>query len=136
HKDIIDFIRNNNLTGSKNNKVIIVFDGGNASQIQSQERSYRIIFSFEKKADFYIKKELEKIKNKSQVLVVTDDRDIRDFARSPGAKPVKVSEFIDSKRRKKPKEKNGYYQKDISYSLQREITEELRQIWLKDRGKN
>ena len=122
---LIQYIRKNKLTGSRNNKVIIVFDGGFR---QLQEKEFSIIFSGDKKADQVIKERLEKMKNKSQVIVVSDDNEIRNHTKKMRAGSCRSVDFIAPK--KKPKKKEEI--KDISYPVQREITEELRKIWLKE----
>lgn len=124
HQDLINHIRRNRLTGSRNNKVIIVFDGKINHEIH--ERDYEVVFSQQISADEVIKKRTAAIKNKRQVVVITDDRQIRDDIKRQGASCRHIADFIKVKR------KNIEVQKKISYSLQREITEELRKIWLKD----
>ncbi|MFO8053182.1 MAG: NYN domain-containing protein, partial [Candidatus Omnitrophota bacterium] len=77
-------------------------------------------------ADDRIIKKTEQVKNKKQIVVVTDDRQLAYRARSLGARNISVDEFISKTKRREKKEKI----KDIEYSLQREITEELKKIWL------
>lgn len=125
HCDLIHYIRKNKLTGSRNNKVIIVFDGKINFEV-NKEREFEVIFSGSKSGDEVIKKRLEKIKNKSEVVVVSDDREVRDIVKREGARVCRTFDFIKTKKRPKIEEKQ------ISYSLQREITEELRKIWLNE----
>ena len=129
HVDLINYIRNNKLTGSRNNKVIIVFDGGVNLQAKAVALNFKVLFSLEKSGDDLIELELKKIKNKSQVVVVSDDREIRDFTKTYGAQSMRVLSFIEKKTKKVKVEE---ITKEISYSTQREITEELRKIWLKE----
>ncbi|MFH1505080.1 MAG: NYN domain-containing protein [Candidatus Omnitrophota bacterium] len=124
--DLIRYIKIKKLTGSSNNKVIIVFDGGFDS-IAGQEAGYEIVFSGSRSADEVIMSRVEKMKNKSEIIVVTDDREIRDSIKSQGAKICRTADFINNKL-KKIKEED----KDISYTLQNEITKEMRKIWLKE----
>jgi len=125
-QDLISYIRQKKLTGSKNNKVCIVFDGNPRLDALS-ERQFQILFSCEKDADSIIKEKIQKAKNKRQIVIVSDDREIRSFAKAQGANLLSVADFIKVKQ-KQTKEPD----KDISYSLQREITEELRKIWVKE----
>ena len=125
-QDLISYIRQKKLTGSKNNRVCIVFDGNPCPDVLG-ERQYQILFSCEREADDIIKERIQRAKNKRQLVVVSDDREIRDFAKRHDATSLRVMDFIKVK--KNPKKEEG---KDISYSVQQEITEELRKIWLKE----
>ncbi|UCG35411.1 MAG: NYN domain-containing protein [Candidatus Omnitrophota bacterium] len=125
-QDLISYIKQKKLTGSKNNKVCIVFDGSPRTDAL-RERQFQILFSCERDADDVIKERIQKAKNKRQIVLVSDDREIRDFAKAQGANLLSVADFLKVKQKQK-KEPS----KDISYSLQREITEELRKIWLKE----
>ena len=126
HRDLIRYIRTNKLTGSRNNKVIIVFDGKVNDEVLREKGEYEIIFSGTMNADGLIKKRLKKVKNKSETIVVSDDRQIRDFTKQEGARSYRINDFTKIKKKTKKEEK------EISYGLQHEITEELRKIWLKE----
>jgi len=128
HRDLIQYIRINKLTGSRNNKVIIVFDGRPDQLVQQQENIFEVIFSFQRTADEIIIQRVNRIQNKSQVIVVSDDRQIRDAIKVAGAKSSRTADFIKLKNKVEKDEKA----KDISYVWAREVTEELRKIWLKD----
>ena len=126
--DLIHFIKKHKLTGSVNNKVTVVFDGAPSREIIS-ERGFKVIYSDRCSADDLIIAQIKKTKNTSQLIVVSDDREIRDCAKSHGIRSVKVLDFINPKKLNKSKEKE---QKDISYTLQKEITDQMRKIWLKE----
>jgi|TARA_B100000315_G_C14543613_1_gene572141 predicted RNA-binding protein with PIN domain len=125
---LIDYIRRRRLTGSKNNRVIIVFDGNMVSDIKRKESGFEVFFSGQGSADEIIKSKVSATKGKSEIIVVTDDRQIRDFILREGARALHVREFLKSKTKKK----EDHHTKDISYSLQQEITEELRKTWLSE----
>src|SRR4030042_66676 len=127
HRELIHFIRNNRLTGSRHNRVIIVFDGKPDPQVLAEEFHYEIVFSYPHSADDIIKRRLSEMSRTSEVVVISDDRAVQGAAKALGARIMKNVEFvkIDNLKQKQ----TG---KDISYSLQREITEELRKIWLKE----
>lgn len=125
-RDLIQYIYLHKLTGSNNNKVIIVFDGYMPAMFQS-ECQFEIIYSGQKTADDVIKQRLDNLKNRSQIIVVTDDREIRDYVKQKCAVSVRVGEFLKEKKIAKPENR-----KDISYVLQKEITDELRKVWLKE----
>ena len=126
--DLIHYIKKNRLTGSQNNKITVVFDGAPSQEIIS-EHGFKVIYSDRRSADDLIIEQIKKTKNASQLIVVSDDRQIRDCAKTHRAKSLKVLDFITPKRSTKPKEKE---KKDISYTLQKEITDQMRKIWLKE----
>ncbi|MBD3263694.1 MAG: hypothetical protein GF375_01155 [Candidatus Omnitrophica bacterium] len=125
-KNLISYIAHHKLTGSKNNKVVLVFDGFYAEPLP-REKNFEIIFSRDKDADSLIKYRMQKSKRKSETIAVSDDREIRDEARKLGVRLLRVGDFLKKRKKRIPQDR-----KDISYSLQYEITEELRRIWLKD----
>jgi len=127
-RDLIQYIRVNNLTGSRNNKVIVVFDGKSDHLLQQQEKIFEVIFSFQRTADEIIIQRVNRMKNKSQIVVVRDDHQIRDAIKAAGAKALGVTTFIKPRNKSEKNEKT----KDIGYVWAHEVTEELRKIWLKD----
>ena len=122
--DLIRYIKKHKLTGSQNNKVTVVFDGAPSQEVIS-ERGIKIFYSDQRPADDLIIAQIKKTKNTSQLIVVSDDREIRDCANTHKARSVRVLNFINPKKTSKPQTKE---QKDISYTLQKEITEEMRKI--------
>ncbi len=128
---LINYIRNHKLTGSSNNKVVLVFDGGIDEEAKGLALNFKLIFSLDRSADDLIKKEIIKIKNKSEIVVVSDDRQIRDFAKANRTRILRVGDFISKNKGKNKKNtKSEGNQKNISYAKQHQITEELRKIWL------
>lgn len=127
HLDLIRYIKKNNLTGSHNNKVTIFFDGG-VNLAARQGCEFEIIFSLDRSADELIKERVRKVKNKSEVIVVSDDREIIDYAKKEGTRIMHTGDFIKTKTAGKKELET----KEISFPLQTEITEELRKIWLKE----
>jgi predicted RNA-binding protein with PIN domain len=123
--DLIFFIYKKKLTGSSNNEVWVIFDGGQPPY-QINNFQYKIRFSSQESADDLIIKKIERINNRKQTVVVTDDRQLAYRARFLGARSISVDEFVSKTKKRKKKEET----KDIEYSLQREITEELKKIWL------
>ncbi len=123
---LLRYIKSRRLSGSQNNKVTVVFDGFYDLHEPFGEREYQVIFSGEKSADQIIIEKLGRFKNKSEVVVVTDDRQIRIAARMQGARCWKVEEFI----RPKKQPATGEKRKKFGASLEKEITEEMKKIWL------
>jgi predicted RNA-binding protein with PIN domain len=130
HRDLLYYLKHHRLTGSTNNKVIVVFDGCANSDVAG-ERMMRVVFGCERSADEVIKEYLRTVKNTSEIVVVSDDREIRSATRAAGARALHCSEFLGIKKERQPKETAGN-EKEISYPLQREITEEMRKVWLKE----
>jgi len=128
HRELIHYIRDNRLTGSKNNRVSIVFDGRPNLEAIREKGNFELFFSQEQSADDLIKTKLSRFKKTSEVVVVSDDREIRSAAKKLGARICRTADFLKTKRTpREPEDK-----KDISYTLRSEITEELRKLWLKD----
>lgn len=125
--ELIAYIRKNRLTGSRNNRVIIVFDG--KADMNLREQEFTVLFSDDRTADDIIKGKVSRMKNKKQAMVVSDDMEIRTTVKSEGANILSVADFVKIK--KKTHQAKEDITKDISYSLQREITEELSKLWLK-----
>ncbi len=124
-RELIHYIRIHRLTGSRNNRVVIVFDGWANPEV-SLGKEYRLVFSRERKADELITEIVRRSKPKSEIIVVSDDRQIRRTVSREGARVCGTLDFIKTKA-KLPLEKD----KELSYTLQREITEEMRRVWLK-----
>jgi predicted RNA-binding protein with PIN domain len=122
--DFVNYIRKNNLTGSSKNKVVVVFDGYPPIS-DSPSGQYDVVFSCDASADDVIKKRAGNYKNKKELVVVTDDRAIRDHIRQLGAGLLSVTDFLN--KAKKPDATSG--REAISDSLAREITDEMSRIW-------
>lgn len=133
HFDIIHYIKTNNLSGSKNNPVIIVFDGYFNESV-AQEREYKILYGAGKTADEVIMHQVKITKNKAQLVVVSDDREIRDFLKREGVKSMRTYEFICKSSLQPARNKSeSIHDKTISYCVEREITEEMKKIWLRSK---
>lgn len=129
--ELLSFLHKNKLTGSLKNQVLVVFDGGKPPY-QINNFHYKILFSYEKSADDLIIDKIKQLKNKKQIIVVTDDRELRYRAKSLQAQTSSVHEFILKAKKTKPNQDK----KEINYSLQREITEEMKKIWLDKKDKS
>jgi len=128
--ELIHYIKQHKLTGSANNKVVVFFDGSIQPEA-ARESEFEVRFSAERSADDLIKARIDKLKNAKypllEVIVISDDREIRDYAKKQGAVSQRAVDFIKSF----PKTAKDD-SKEISYPLQKEITDELRRIWLKE----
>lgn len=131
-RSFVAFIKKNNITGSRNNKVTIVFDGRIDIDFIRAESVFEIVFSGEGSADDIICKKAQSFKNKTQLRIVTDDREIISQVKSMGAHVVKAQEFLNKGKKIKSSIKSKDIDKKISYADQKLINDELRKIWLKE----
>ncbi len=97
-----------------------------------QELEYGVIFSCESSADERIKEIVESAAVAKNLVIVSDDRQIRDFARLCGALSLGIEEFLGRGEKKKRVEDNGQSKPDLSYGDSQKINEELRNLWLKE----
>jgi len=116
---------------SPKSKFTIVFDGHSNS---SSERPYKtgidVIFSRKETADERIKGIIETTGNPKNMIVVSDDKEIKLFAKCMGARSFRVEEFINPKKHfKHPNEDS--LKPELTYSSMRKINQELSKIWLK-----
>jgi len=132
---LIQFIKSNRLLGSDKNKVILVFDGFLLKDDrQVQDSQFEIIYSGESSADAKIMKFIESSKNKPNLIVVSDDKEIVYFARVYAVKTQTVAEFIGQEKdeNKKAMIKKAQESDDkLNYSQAHKINEELKKIWLR-----
>lgn len=129
--DLVQYIRRNRLTGSTNNRVTIVFDGYETAELHV-DPDYHIIFSDNRTADDVIKEIIRGVRHKRDVVVVSDDNEIRNAAREEGAQVWGAQQFLASKKSRRP---NGKHEEDddrgLSPSQMMDITDELKKIWKK-----
>ncbi len=129
HARLIEFLKSRRLTGSPANRVVVVFDGYENSDVAG-EREYEIVFGGPKSADDVIKERVARAKNRSQIVVVSDDKGLTFFVKGEGAKTKGIREFLKSSARSVGPVADG--EKEISYEERRKINEELERLWVKD----
>jgi predicted RNA-binding protein with PIN domain len=90
-----------------------------------------IIYSEEESADERIKRIVEESGNPRNLVVVSDDREIRFFVRSKGARVLKVEDFVNPRRlrivSKEEPAKPELSSEEVSF-----LNEELKGLWLKE----
>ncbi|MFH0799858.1 MAG: NYN domain-containing protein [Pseudomonadota bacterium] len=131
HNDLVAYIRNNRLTGSPTNQVVIVFDGYESPSVMP-EHEYNLVFSNNQDADDVIRSKVIAAKNKSVLVVVSDDHGVADFAGAEGARAMHVEEFL----RKRPGHratKNLPEEKELEDSSVRAINKDLMERWVKSK---
>lgn len=120
-----------------NNPVTVVFDGIEGGFYCRDISGIEVIFSSHQSADDKIKRMVERSPNPKNMVVVTNDREIRSFAQAHLSQIKKVEEFLakvnplDTTRARhagvRPYEDN----KILSPQKASEITEEMKKVWLK-----
>lgn len=134
--DLIRFIEVHRPQGSSNNTVTIVFDGQAGVWGQPKSSQVKIIFSSGESADDYIKRAVSGAAHKKNIVVVTNDRDIKLYVRSQGARVKSVDEFLGrvnvSAGKKGTAQNLGATEdsKYISKTLEHKITTEFEKIWV------
>jgi predicted RNA-binding protein with PIN domain len=126
-----DFIRVNKLCGSRNNKIVIVFDGYQDSMYTNPDTEIEVIFSRRESADERIKSLVSDSGNVKNMVVVSDDKEIKFFAKSCGALVRGIEEFLNLKEKAKQKQEDSF-KPELNYSQIHKINQELRNIWLKE----
>ncbi len=130
---LVEFIRMNKLTGSRQNKVILVFDGyPKAGQEIPEEPGMLCLFSGLIEADEKIKRLVEESDSPQNIIVVSDDRQVQSGARILRAQTCGVKEFICGKKNKGKAALGGEDEDEekISYSKMQNINAELKKRWL------
>lgn len=112
--------------------VILVFDGKEeVARLRGENLNIRVIYTTDKSADEYIKSLLKKSKNPKALVVATDDKEIRDFAKIHGSRYISSPGLI---RKIFPLQKRTpRYSADKEIFAQsdkgRAITDQLRKEW-------
>ena len=117
-------------SSSPHNKFWVIFDGYPGESLDNQDKgNIMVIFSRRESADERIKKLVELIPNPRNVVVVSDDKEIRFFARSCRAKVESAEDFLALE--DKTSHKRGEApEAEISYTQMHKINEELKKLWL------
>jgi len=119
--------------------VTIVFDGAPGIYGTPYVGNVKVVFSNQKTADDEIKDIVEKAANKKQIVVVTDDREIKYYVRPLGATVLSVKDFLSkcqprlSRGPSHPKASIAVKgaKKRIPSATGSKITKELEKIWIK-----
>jgi predicted RNA-binding protein with PIN domain len=87
---------------SKKIKISLHFDGFPDESTKSN--IFQINFSFKKTADYFIKKEIDIRANKSDIIVVTSDSNIIQYAKVSGCSSILSEQFIAELKPGKPQD--------------------------------
>lgn len=130
---LADFIRLNRLTGSKNNSLVLVFDGyPPRSEDIPRENGLLCLFSRRKEADELIKKIIEDSVSPRNIIVVSDDKEVQLTSRFLHAQTCNVGEFVCGKKNNKLATDAELAAVDfkLSYAQMQKINSELKKKWL------
>jgi len=130
---LADFIKFNQLTGSKNNTLTLIFDGyPPAAEEIPQGAGLVCLFSRMIEADELIKQTVEKSACPGNIIVVSDDKEVRLMSRFLHARVCGVEEFICGKKNKKsnPARDSDSVDFKLTYSAMQKINTELKKKWL------
>ena len=128
---LIQFLRLENPCGSLRNKVTIIFYGY-SGDLSLRDLEFEVIFSCESSADERIKRIVESEPLPKSLIVVSDDRQIRDFSRLCGVVSLSIEEFLTPPKKKTTRRLGDSDKLELSSSAVHKINEELRKLWLKD----
>ncbi|MFC1699724.1 NYN domain-containing protein [Candidatus Omnitrophota bacterium] len=108
-------------------ELTVVFDGPSQVVAPQIHSPVRVIFSRGADADKKIKQMIESSTFARDITVVSDDREVRFYISSVGAKKSSVREFLN-KVNQPSKQKSSF---KLNHQAAQEINQELAQIWLK-----
>jgi predicted RNA-binding protein with PIN domain len=121
-------IRSKRLTGSHKNQITVVFDGYPEQQASQETfKDIKVIFSCDLEADEKIRILVETSPQPKNIVVVSDDKQIKFGVRLLGARVLGVEEFIGQDR----KERSEPVDPPLNYSQMHKINQELRKLWLR-----
>ena len=132
-RGLIRLIESARPQGSRRNAVTVVFDGkAGVWSPEEQSGEVKIIFTKDETADEKIKRMVDASRRRTQMTVVTDDREIRYYVSALGASVLGVEAFCSRMFSADRSPSAPGAPKKITKSLERKINEELEDIWLKD----
>jgi hypothetical protein len=134
---LIFLLKRDKPAGSSRNRTTVVFDGHPpVNTIEKESAGIAVVYSRQISADEKIKKIVDSAGNPKTVVVVSDDREVRFFARSAGARDMGVEDFLSLKKKRPEKSREGDSENvELNYSQVEKINEELRKLWLERPGK-
>lgn len=131
-------IQAKDLRGSPKNCVTVVFDGQIAATQESFSCGIKVVYTSAETADDWIKRFVEDSPAPKNIVVVTDDKDIRHFVRACGAAILGSREFLEGRRLSRRQADTAQKlkqtqtdKKEISSALEQKITSEMSRVWLK-----
>jgi len=103
---IADFLQQNKIN------ISLHFDGHPDNSVKMH--GVKINYSYTKEADYFIKKEIDGLKNKNDVIVVTSDGSVAQYARVSGCQVQKSEVFLQEIKKKEKTDKEEEIIKTLS----------------------
>ena len=129
---LLNLIYINRPHGSHSNKITVVFDGRDDVLNFKHHYDFPIVFARKESADDKIKQIIDKAVNVKNIVVVSDDKDIKLYCRPRGARVLSVEEFLGKARKKQIPAKRRYLDaSELSVLEIKKINDELSKLWLK-----
>ena len=136
---LISFIEHNRPQGSLRNSVTIVFDGKPGMYGLPYAQEVSIVFTEYESADDLIKYRVEESRNKKEIIVVTDDKQLMLYVRGLGSGVMSVGEFYKRTVSAKPPVPKGGRPREnpkvITSSFEHSVNQEFEKIWLAKKPK-
>lgn len=128
---LLKLIEKEGLRGSPRNTVTVVFDGQPGLIGDPAGEGPRVIFTSGESADDRIKRLVDEAPNRKNIVVVTEDREIKYYVRAAGAQVLGVGEFLNRmKTQGKHDPLSPVDKKYIPSTVEYKITSEMEKIWL------
>ena len=134
---LLALIEKEGLRGSPRNAVTVVFDGQQGLGGCPSGENPHVIFTSWESADDKIKRLVDEAPNRKNIVVVTEDREIKYYVRAAGAQVLGVREFLN--RMKTQGKHNAPPPADKKYipsTVEDNITSEMEKIWLDQKKKD
>jgi len=128
---LLKFIQEKRPQGSAKNKVTVVFDGRSDVYSSSLDYACEVIFTKDESADEKIKHLVSISKNPKNIVVVSEDKEIKFFIRALGARSLPIKEFLFASKKNKKHLLDDSFKAHLPATQAAAITAELRKIWLK-----
>ncbi len=125
----VQYLRIAKPFGSVRNRVTVVFDGRDNALYRQKHSSVpvSVLYSDNKEADEIIIRMVKNAKRSSEIIVVSDDREIKEMVSMMGAETLPVKEFFKSLTQKKKRHEEE--KPDPTSKAGKEITEEMKKVW-------
>ena len=128
---LLEFIKNRRFGRNSQSKITVVFDGYPKVSAQNlAETDIDVVFSRKETADARIKRLVETSKSPKNIVVVSDDREIKFFITSLGARSMGVEEFIHPQKKTQTNNED-LIKLELNFSQISKINQELKALWLK-----
>ncbi len=111
-----------------NNAVTVIFDSREGTGIRSKDGALTVVFTAGESADDWIASKVREAPNPRALVVVSNDKGIRDRVRGTGARFLSADEFLKTASRSRSRKGTAKYTAPPIGADK--ITEELKNKWL------